>query len=166
MGNAFLLKKARLIIIAPMAIRRIAILVTAALSLVGCYLPMTFHETKTDTSQSPFENVRFGVASGAIGIDIKDTHQDLSDLKFVSATAVDEDDNELKLKLETKPQTTSHTAVFHVEVRNENTLFKFPFHLRFVTQLGSQTLVVTASFSLHSHTEIINWVEALDPGGQ
>jgi hypothetical protein len=135
------------------------------LTLSGCYLPMTFRETKADESTSPFENVDFRVASGAIGIDIKDSTKNLSDLKFVSASTVDEEGKELELKLETKPQTTPHTAIFQVEVRTENTYFNLPFRLKFVTQLRSQTLVITGRFSQHSHTTIVNWVEAVDPGG-
>ena len=131
----------------------------------GCYLPMTFSETQADESKSPFENVEFYVASGAIRIEIKDTQMNLTDLKFVSASTVDEDGKELKLKLETKLKTSPHTAEFQVEVLTENTYFNLPFRLVVVTQIGSQTFLITGRFSQHSHTRIVNWVEAVDPGG-
>jgi len=146
-------------------------LVSAALALTGCYIPMTFPETGADELNSDFAKVTLLVDPGCIEVSLEDEDKDLRGLQFVSAEFATPDDKrvslqlrEQKYKFEPNSGTSLHKAFFALALENKRSYPRGEFQLTVVTRLGPKTLMFSGKFSEHHRTEMINLYNALNHG--
>jgi hypothetical protein len=148
-------------------LRLLFLMAAACASLTGClYYPVTLHDTEPSTLSSPYRTINVMVDRGTLSFQIKDPaikDADFGRMKLVEAVLITDAGKQLPLKLWGTNHGDGVTFLFRL---NEVGFDDDHFGLRITTSLDGQVATITGNFTIHSHTKVIDVMDALDPGGK